>query len=212
MSELISKYLSLVKGEYAGLNLTRILTDEDFKNKQWLDSLAPLDKVNCLREDIQKAEVVIDVGFGGGFPLLPLAEVFHAKQFIGFEARSKKAKAVQDIANKLGLTNVSTYHHRLEDILIDKQATIFLKAVGKVNDFLSKINATCPIRVYFYKGPGFDEQESKQLTDALKTWNIIADIQYDLFENSRRIIGFEPKNVPRGTKSTKNLVKVSSIL
>ena len=67
---------------------------------------------NCL----EKTKLMVDVGFGGGFPILPLAFNNPDKKFIGFEARAKKAQVVQKIAAALGLTNAKLMHQRLETV------------------------------------------------------------------------------------------------
>ena len=44
MRKLAQDYLAILKGELAGLNLTRILDEEDFYNKQIVDSLIPYEQ------------------------------------------------------------------------------------------------------------------------------------------------------------------------
>ncbi len=70
---------------------------------------------------------------------------------------------VAEIAHKLGLKNVKLHHERIENVLIDKPAVCSLKAVGKVDDFLSRINCPYRTRVYFYKGPNFHQLEEDSL-------------------------------------------------
>jgi 16S rRNA (guanine527-N7)-methyltransferase len=41
MKEFSEKYLELLTGEFAGINLTRIESPEEFYNKQILDSVLP---------------------------------------------------------------------------------------------------------------------------------------------------------------------------
>jgi 16S rRNA (guanine527-N7)-methyltransferase len=208
------KYFELLTGEYSGINLTRINEFGDFHNKQIIDSLAPYKESTIYKECVDKSEYNIDIGFGGGFPILPLANHLPNKKFIGIETRNKKVQVVSEIANKLGLNNTSFLHSRIENVLIDIPAVCTLKAVGKVDDFLSKINSTQSITVFFYKGPGFMMQESDQLKRASKNWEIVENKVLDVPGTEKRlIIGFKNKNVPCGTtKITNQLVKLSSIL
>jgi 16S rRNA (guanine527-N7)-methyltransferase len=214
LDQFTDKYLELLTGEYAGINLTRITNAQEFKDKQIIDSLAPLEQSDVFNGSIGASNVHLDVGFGGGFPLLPLANVLRGTKFVGIETRGKKCKVVGEIAQKLGLNNVAFIHSRIEDVLIDVDATVSFKAVGKVNDFLSKLNFTKDLKVFFYKGPGFYEQEKDQLDIVKNKWDIIEEKEIDVpGVDKRLIIGFAPKNVLRGTKKfSKQLVKVSSII
>ena len=200
MKEFSNNYYDLLTGEYAGINLTRITDPEDFWNKQIVDSVAPLEQSQIFRDCLLSNNLHLDVGFGGGFPLLPLAKLNSEVDFLGFEARGKKAKVVNEIALKLGLTNVSCHHVRLETLIIDLPCSITLKAVGKVNDFLSMINTKNKVQVFFYKGPNFQELEKNQIEKAKNTWNIIENREINVQGTDKRyIIGFENKHVPHGT-------------
>ena len=215
MEEFAKRYLEILNTELKGLNLTRIDSFEDFYNKQIIDSIKPLELSKIYKETLSKTQLLIDVGFGGGFPLLPLAYNNPNSKFIGFEARGKKAKAVQMIADLLGLRNAKTFHQRIEDIVFDVQAVITLKAVGQVSDFLKLINHNNNVTVFFYKGPRFYELED--ISEVLKNWEMIEELSYDI-ENTegRLLVGFKPKSVLRGTKvknkKNKSLVYLSQIL
>ena len=212
MKDFAKSYFDLLVGEYSGINLTRINTFEEFYNKQILDSVEPLVQSSTFKKDIEDAGLLIDIGFGGGFPLLPLAYKLPHIKFLGVETRQKKAKVVSEIAQKLGLKNVSFLHARIENVLIDKPAVCTLKAVGKVGDFLEKINSINPSPVYFYKGPNYFELEESQIKQVGKFWNVKEEVEILIPGTEKRyIVGFEPKKVPCGTNNIKQLVKVSDI-
>ena len=65
------KYLQILKTDLAGLNLTNILDDEEFYHKQILDSINPYLQSASFQAEVKEKGVVVDVGFGGGFPILP---------------------------------------------------------------------------------------------------------------------------------------------
>jgi 16S rRNA (guanine527-N7)-methyltransferase len=214
MRSFSNAYLKLLKGELAGLNLTRILDEEEFYQKQIADSLIPYEQSKFFKEALAKVKVLIDVGFGGGFPLVPLAWQEPSYSFIGFEARRKKADAVALICQRLELPNVRPMHQRLEEVLIDRDCVITFKAVGKIKDMLSLVNIPrgTEVTVFFYKGPQFDQLEDITKIDG---WKMISDEFFDVpGTEKRRLIGF--KNVPRGTNisnlSKKNLVNASDFL
>ena len=59
---------------------------------------------------------VLDIGPGGGFPGVPLAIMFPETQFLLVDSVGKKLKVIDDIAKRIGLTNVQTQHERAENI------------------------------------------------------------------------------------------------
>jgi 16S rRNA (guanine527-N7)-methyltransferase len=212
MQDFAKQYFDLLNGDFAGINLTRIKDFDDFYNKQILDSVIPLEQSQTFQDAINSHDLYIDVGFGGGFPILPLAHRLPKKSFIGIETRKKKCDVVGQIADRLKISNVSFQHARIENVLIDKEAVVSFKAVGKVNDFLLKLNPSTKIKVFFYKGPGFYDLEKDQIELAKKEWNIICEDELVVPGTEKRyLIGFENKNVLRGTKDIKQLVKVSDI-
>ena len=217
LSQFSQGYLDLVKGKFAGLNLTRILDDEDFFHKQVLDSVLPLEKTKLFAEKVMKASLLVDVGFGGGFPILPLASLLPETSFVGFEARRKKADAVNEIANDLELKKVKCFHERIENLVLDKDCVMTLKAVGKIKDYLEKVNASANVTVFFYKGPSVEELED---INNVKGWELLSDESYEVpGTEGRRVLGYVPRRTfseeggPIGpaNKKNKNLVKLSSL-
>lgn len=205
------EYFDLLNNEYKGINLTRITDFNDFLNKQIIDSVKPLELSSVFQRSLNDNKRLIDVGFGGGFPILPLAKTCEEFDFVGIETRGKKVKVVSEIADVLGLQNVNLIHERIENVFIDVPATVSFKAVGKVWDFLNKINTNQKLQVFFYKGPNFYTIEKEQIEAAKKEWSIIEEIEIDVEGTEKRLlIGFENRNVPRGTK--KKLVNLSSLI
>jgi 16S rRNA (guanine527-N7)-methyltransferase len=203
-------YFNILFTNFAGLNLTAMKDFDDFYIKQILDAQIPVDECLEFNKTLAEFNTIIDVGFGGGFPLLVLAKLYPNKQFIGLEARGKKAHAVSEIAHILGLSNVKTFHLRIEELIVDIPALITFKAVGKVQDFLPMINSNHLQKVYFYKSISFNEAEEVFLSK-IPQWKIFSKEEYNLQgADSRLMVGFVGKNVLRGT--TKNLVKLSDIL
>jgi 16S rRNA (guanine527-N7)-methyltransferase len=65
---------------------------------------------------------IIDIGTGGGFPGIPLAIFFPEVKFHLTDSINKKLKVVNEVANAIELTNVTTQHTRAEDIKDKKPA------------------------------------------------------------------------------------------
>jgi len=209
MRKFSDQYRELIFGQYGSLNLTRISDPVDFYEKQIVDSIFPFEEIPIFKKELQNKGKHIDVGFGGGFPLIPLAKINESVSFIGFEARRKKAEAVFKIAESLGLCNVKTYHSRIEDIYIDEPVTISLKAVGKIKDFLLKINTNQETVVFFYKGPNLLELEN--VPEKVSNFHKILLEKYSLPSGQiRHLVAYKSENVPRGTK--KDLVNLSELI
>jgi 16S rRNA (guanine527-N7)-methyltransferase len=206
------RYLDVLKTKLAGLNLTKILDPDEFYHKQILDSINPYLQSEFFKAEVSKKGIVVDVGFGGGFPILPLAKLLPGVKFVGVETRRKKADAVKLIAEELGLTNVTLIHSRIEDFYFDKSAVVTFKAVGTVADFLPHIHAnSSDMSVFFYKGPNFMELEGETLKKLSSTWKLAGNEKINVPGTDERfLVSFVSQNVPRGT--AKSLVKLSEII
>ncbi len=206
------QYLNLLKTRFDGLNLTRILDDQEFYEKQILDSILPYEQSPEFKSNLDRVRRLLDVGFGGGFPIVPLAKHCPHIEARGLESRSKKVDAVNIIAQELKLPNVKVYHHRLDEVLINCPVVITFKAVGTVMDFLPMIQVgSVDINVYFYKGPSYAEKEQPEFEKKLaKHWTQTLNQRLSIpGTEERRLIGFKAKNVPRGTSKT--LVNLSEL-
>jgi len=78
---------------------------------------------------------IVDVGTGGGFPLVPLAIMFPESRFHGIDGIGKKIMAVKGVIDGLGLTNVTAEQVRSED---HKQKYDFIvsRAVTTLPEFI----------------------------------------------------------------------------
>lgn len=64
----------------------------------------------------QPGSAILDVGTGGGFPGIPLAIAQPDVHFTLVDSIGKKIKVVREIAQQLGLTNVTAIHGRAEEV------------------------------------------------------------------------------------------------
>lgn len=208
MKKFSDAYLDILNNELKGLNLTRILDPQEFYEKQVLDSLYPFEKMPELESVVDNTNLLLDVGFGGGFPSIPLAKKYPHINVAGIEARGKKATAVNLIAERLGLSNAQFFHQRLEKLLIDLPTLITFKAVGKINQFLEMINFNQECYVLFYKGKNLSELEPNYKNN--KNWELVRELDFSEHGYERTILLFKSCSYP--TVKDKNLVKLSEIL
>ncbi len=97
------------------LNLSAFRTEEHCWTGNVLDSVALLEACRAVHS-AKKPGCLIDIGTGGGFPLLPLAITWPETRCIGIDSTTKKIDAVRRIASALDLKNVTLLSGRLEEL------------------------------------------------------------------------------------------------
>ena len=78
---------------------------------------------------------ILDVGTGGGFPGIPLAILFPECEFVLVDSIGKKIKVVNEVVNRLELTNVTAYHKRAEEIE-EQFDFVVTRAVTRIKKFI----------------------------------------------------------------------------
>ncbi len=79
---------------------------------------------------------ILDLGTGGGFPTIPLAIFFPEVKFTAVDSIGKKIKVVNEIAQAIGLENVTGIHSRVEDIKT-KHDFIVSRAVAELQQLIT---------------------------------------------------------------------------
>ncbi len=77
---------------------------------------------------------VIDIGTGGGLPGIPLAIYFPNVNFHLVDSINKKLKVVGEVAQAIGLNNITTQHTRAEDIKDKRFDVVVSRAVAPLKD------------------------------------------------------------------------------
>ncbi len=102
----------------------------------------------------KKGTRIVDVGTGGGFPLVPLAIMFPQATFHGIDGIGKKIAAVQGVIGGLGLTNCTAEQVRSEDHK-QRYDVIVSRAVTTLPEFLRMTRHLVPKgegKLYYLKG------------------------------------------------------------
>jgi 16S rRNA (guanine527-N7)-methyltransferase len=77
---------------------------------------------------------VADLGTGGGFPGIPLAIFFPEVQFFLVDSIGKKIRVVNEVAQGLGLKNVTAINSRFENVTGKKFDFVVSRAVAPLKD------------------------------------------------------------------------------
>ncbi|HTR82233.1 MAG TPA: 16S rRNA (guanine(527)-N(7))-methyltransferase RsmG [Bacteroidota bacterium] len=107
---LLGRYVNLLREWNKRINLISRRDEENIWVNHILLSLAFLIQV-----DFPSGFRVLDLGTGGGLPGIPLGIMLPEVNFVLLDSINKKVRAVQEMVNALGLSNVSTICSRAEE-------------------------------------------------------------------------------------------------
>ncbi|WP_396637081.1 16S rRNA (guanine(527)-N(7))-methyltransferase RsmG [Maribacter sp. R77961] len=91
-------------------------------------------------QEFRDGSKILDVGTGGGFPGIPLAILYPNVHFTLVDSIGKKIKVVNEVAEGLGLLNVTSVNSRVEEIS------------GQFDFIVSRAVAAMPTFVHWIKG------------------------------------------------------------
>jgi len=109
--EQLGLYLALLLDANTRFNLTAVTDPGEAWRRHIFDSLTLVPFIISA-----EAKQVIDVGSGGGLPGIPLAIALPEVQFTLLEATRKKARFLEEVVERLNLTNVRVVADRAETI------------------------------------------------------------------------------------------------
>ncbi len=115
---LLKKYETYMEGILKwneAVNLTSITEPSQFIQKHYIDSL-----LSVIYKEFQNAELIIDVGTGGGFPGIPLALAAPDKKFVLIDSLNKRIKIIKELCGELEIDNVTAIHGRAEELARNK--------------------------------------------------------------------------------------------
>lgn len=138
---------------------------------------------------LDNSKNIIDVGTGGGFPGIPLAIMYPEKQFTLIDSIGKKISVVQDVIEKIGLTNATAQKINSND-LKDKFDTIVSRAVTAFPNFVKqthKLLEKSPTSSIVYLKGGDFEEEISPFRKHITLYNIPDVFEEEFFETKKVI-------------------------
>lgn len=144
-------------------------------------------KVVCFKPGTQ----IMDLGTGGGFPGIPLAILFPEVEFHLVDSIGKKVRVATEIANSIGLENVTSRHARAEE---EKRIFDFVvsRAVMPLSNLLkiirknisAKQQNALPNGLICLKG-GELEQEAMPFKNKTTMWDLKDIFEEDFFSTKK---------------------------
>ncbi len=137
--------------------------------------------------------IILDVGTGGGFPGIPLAIFFPDTQFHLVDSIGKKITVVKNVADALGLKNVTAEQIRAEQLKTEYDF-IVSRAVTRLKEFYSWVHKRVKKKsvhdlyngILYLKGGDLDEE----LAELKKPYQIfeLSDYFKEEFFETKKIV------------------------
>ena len=181
---LLERYCELLWDWNSKLNLTRHDDYEKFVARDMVDSLA-------LARFLEPGERVLDVGSGGGTPGVVLAVLRDDLHVSLCESVGKKATALADIVQQLGLS-APVFHARAEDVLAERRFnTLTVRAVARLRKLLEWFRPHWKAfdRMLVIKGPAWVEERGEA-----RQYGLLRDLALRKLE-SYRLPGSDSQSV-----------------
>jgi len=169
-AEQICAYHEILIEVNKSMNLTRVPdTMAEAADRNYLDSLAPW----LMTDWLDKAESLLDVGAGAGFPGLPLAIALPETHVVLLDSLRKRVDFINDVIKELGL-NAEAVHFRAEEAakrpeLRERFSVVTARAVAALPTLCELTLPFAAVGGAFiaYHGPKADE-ELPQAKEAIR--------------------------------------------
>jgi len=148
------------------INLTAIEDENEIILKHFIDSLT-------VQKYIKNAQNIIDIGTGAGFPGIPLAIVNEKSNIVLLDSLNKRINFLNNVIQKLELSNVKAIHGRAEDLAQivqyrEKYDIVISRAVAPFNVLLEYMLPFNKVNSYTIAMKGSNIEEVDISNNALK--------------------------------------------
>ncbi len=150
------------------INLTAITEPKEIIEKHFVDSATII-------KHLKNTKTMIDVGTGAGFPGIPVKIIKPEIKIILLDSLNKRIKFLEEIIEKLELSNIKAIHLRAEEAGQNKQyREQFETVVSRAVSNMTKLSEyTLPLikvggKAIYMKGPEIEE-ELEKAKKAIKT-------------------------------------------
>ncbi len=214
LEQRLRELMRVFLAENEKLNLSALRTEERCWVGNILDSLALFDAM----PDSPIGFRLLDLGTGGGFPLLPIAIARADLQCTGLDAVAKKVRAVERIVGQLGLQNVKLVIGRSEELGHDphhreRYAAVTSRAVAPLPILIEYASSFVKVggTMVMWKSLHIDE-ELEGAKNAMKELHceLVRNYEYELPDDfgKRQLLIFAktaatPKQYPRAVGMAK---------
>ena len=180
-------------------NLTAIKEENQIYLKHFYDSLTIVKGL-----DLSKYHNLIDIGTGAGFPGMVLKIVFPHLNITLLDSNNKKITFLQQLAEKLNLTNINFFHRRAEEFCQKNRETFEIVTTRAVSNMNTLAELCLPLvkKDYYFialKGSNKEEIIDAQNAISILGGKIEKNIEFNLpIEDSGRniVVIKKIKNTP----------------
>jgi len=162
--EKLDTYYKMLISYNEKFNLTAITEEKDVYLKHFYDSLTLIKAI-----DLNNNLKVCDVGTGAGFPGLVLKIVFPTLSITLVDSLEKRVKFLNDVIEKLKLTDICAVHSRIEDLKnIEEYDLVVSRAVAKTSTILELSSQLSKVNGFVILMKANVTEELKDATSAIE--------------------------------------------
>jgi len=172
----LKEYSSLLREWNAKINLVSRKDTDRLETKHLAHCLT----ITKFLRLMPKARL-LDVGTGGGLPGIPLAICYPQAKFTLIDSIGKKVMVIEDMVERLGLTNVEVKRGRVEelprkksfDFVIGRAVTALPTFFGWVQNKIAKGAKHSPANgILYLKGGDYTEELNSSGLHPAKIWDL----------------------------------------
>lgn len=170
-------------------NQINVISRQDIENLYEKHVLHSLGIAKVL--DFKHGTEILDVGTGGGFPGIPLAILFPECRFHLVDSIGKKIKVVTEVAQAIGLKNLTAQHERAEnlagdfDFIVSRAVTRLKPFYGWVQNKITRNQFNDLKNGILYLKGGDLEEELQEFGKKYKLYNLSDYFEEEFFETKK---------------------------